>query len=270
MTTKLSIGQSIRQPVRVVPRDAPITGSIRTLYCNNPQQSSASAGLLDPTAPPASTSTTGWTVGTTVATRYSAMTYNAEVPATGFTTTIQPSGGPITTNGHKAEDCFRTSAVTSGVFSRGTWYSSLSLIAVTNASSQDGRARFRLWRSTDAAGANAVEITDPSRPMIGTTTGALSTSVAASSIASTWLPTVVLSGEYLFLQVGWETTVAGTNAGADALLRFGSLFVDSGSGVVTSAFSATILAAGGSASGAGYVLRKRRDALVGAWDMDEI
>lgn len=272
MTTKLSVGQSVRQPVRVPPRETAVVGSLLTLYCNDPQQSSSSAGLLTPTQPGAVTSATGWTVGTTVAARYSRMTYNAEILATGFTATLQPQAGPpVTTNGHIAEDCWRSS-ITSGVFSRGTWYSSLSVIAVTNASAQDGRVRTRVWRSTDPGGAGAVELTDPSRPMIGSLSGALSTTVASSSVASTWLPTVALINEYLFLQTAWEITTAGGNAGADVIVRYGSMSMNDGSGLLTSAFSALVLAGGGggAVTGTGYFLRRRRDPLTGAWDADEI
>src|ERR1041385_8786990 len=104
--------------------------SALTLYPNNPLQSSSSAGKLDTTAPTASTSTTGWTVGTTsVSFPYSLLSYNAE--KANFSSGALPSGGPVTAAAHFAQDCWRLSSVTSGTFSAGTWYSSLSLLAVT-------------------------------------------------------------------------------------------------------------------------------------------
>lgn len=124
--------------------------SIQTYYCDNPEQSSSSAGLLNLTQPGASTSTTGWTVGTTVATRFSRMTFRTEKAAATFGTAVQPSAVPL----GKAMDCWRTSAATTGSFSTGTWYSSASVIAVTNASSQRGAALFRIWKSPNPDGSS--------------------------------------------------------------------------------------------------------------------
>lgn len=169
-----------------------------TFFLNNPIQGGSNAGLLDIVAPTASTSTTGWTVGTTGSANYSRSTYNLEVPTTGFTATAQPSGAPV----NLGEDCFRISGVTSGQFSADTWYSSLSVIAVSSGGVQDGRARFRLWRSVNADGTAATELTQGT--MIGSQTTGLSTTVAQSSSASTLITASNLTNEFLFLQVAWE------------------------------------------------------------------
>lgn len=254
MATVFAPGISPPVPGAVQTPEAAISGTVQTYYCANPQQSGASAGLLATSLPPASTSTTGWTVGTIAAPAYSRQSFGVE--QTVFAAGIQPSGPPITTGAHLAEDCWRTSSATSGVFSRGTWYSSLSVIAVTNASSQAGQLQARIWRSSDPGGANAVEITDPSRPMLGSLTGALSTTVAVSSVASVSLPVVILTSEYLFYQVAWKITTAGTNAGADVLIRLGSMSTNNGSGLQTSAFSGTVAApAGGAAARSPYYLQ---------------
>lgn len=176
--------------------------SVLTLYCANPQAVSGNAGTLTITQPAVSTSTTGWTVGTTGAGNFSRQTYNQEVPATNFTATTQPSGTPV----NLGEDCWRLGAVQSGQYSLGTWYSSLSVIAVTSGGVQNGRARFRLWRSHNADGTVATEIPTLPNPMVGTTVTALSTGVAQSSSASARVMAFPVVGEYLFLQVAWETT----------------------------------------------------------------
>jgi|ERR1043166_4651171 hypothetical protein len=257
MATVFAPGISPVVPGSLQQPEAAITGTVQTYYCANPQQSSSSAGLLATTVPPASTSTTGWTVGTTAAPAYSRQSFGVEQAV--FVAAIQPAGPPVTTAAHLAEDCWRTSSATSGVFSRGTWYSSLSVIAVTNASSQAGRLQARIWRSTDPGGANAIEITDPSRPMLGNLTGALSTTVAVSSVASVSLPVVILTNEYLFYQTSWKITTAGTNAAADVLIRLGSMSTNDGSGIQTSAFSGTVAApAGGGAPKPGYYLQYYR------------
>jgi len=233
-------------------------GSARTWYLNNPIQSPSNAGLLTPTQPAASTSTTGWTVGLTVAARYSRMTYNAEVPADNFTITVQPSGQPVSA----AEDCWRISAVTSGHISAGTWTSSVSVIAVTSGGDQDGRARFMLWKSVDTTGKTFV-----GGPFLGTTVTNLATTVAQSSATSFSMPGVELDGEYLYLQVAWETTGAGGAADRDVLVRFGNISSQDGSGLITSGFSAMLLG-GAAASGAGYYFRRR--ALDAMTNVDEL
>ncbi len=169
-----------------------------TLFLNNPIQGGSNAGLLDMTAPTASTSTTGWTVGTTAPANYSRITYNLEQPTVNFTATAQPSGAPV----NLGEDCFRLSAQTTGQFSADTWYSSLSAIAVTSGGAQSGRARFRLWRSANVDGTAATELTQGA--MLGSKITQLSTTVAQSSSASTLIAVSNLTNEFLFLQIAWE------------------------------------------------------------------
>jgi hypothetical protein len=231
-----------------------MAGSILTLYCDNPEQSGSSAGLLNLTQPTASTSTTGWTVGTTVAARFSRQTFRTEKAAATFGATVEPSGAPL----GKAQDCWRISAITTGQFSAGTWYSSVSVIAVTSGSDQDGNALFRLWQSANADGSGAVELTK-SR-MTGTTVTNLTTTVAQSSSASTQIAASNLTNEYLFLQVGWQITGAGGNVNRDVLVRLGSLAQTTGSGLITSAFSSITPVS--SAKGGGYYHhRKSTDAM---------
>lgn len=173
--------------------------SVVTLYCNDGIVSGGNAGTLQTTPPTASTSTTGWTVGGAAANTYSRQTYNAEVPAGNFTATVQPSGAPV----NSAQDCWRYGPST-GTFSLGTWYSSISVIAVTSGTIQDGRARFRIWRSHNADGTTATEITAASGPIVGSLVTDLTTTVAQSSAGSARIPAFSLANEYLFLQVAWE------------------------------------------------------------------
>ena len=174
-------------------------GSVVTLYCNDGAASGSNAGTLQTSTPSATNSATGWTVSGVAATRYSRQTYNTEVGTANFTTTLQPSGAPV----NSAEDCWRYGPST-GTFSGGTWYSSLSVIGVTAGGIQDGRARFKLWRASNAAGSNATQIVTTTVP-VGAGVVNLSTTVAQSSAASFEVPGFELNGEYLFLQVAWET-----------------------------------------------------------------
>ena len=105
--------------------------SILTLFASNPEQSGSSAGLLTPTTPTASTSTTGWIVANLGPTTYSRMSFRQERVSAEFGSTAQPSGAPA----GLAQDSWRISAATTGDFSAGTWYSNLSLLAVTSGGS---------------------------------------------------------------------------------------------------------------------------------------
>lgn len=129
---------------------------------------------------------------------YSRQTYNAEVGAANFTSTAQPSGEPI----GSAQDTWRLSAATTGIFSAGTWYSAVSVIAVSAGGIQDGRARFRIWKSANADGSSAIELTQGT--MIGSNVSGVNTSAAQSSSASSFLAASNFTNEYLFLQIAWE------------------------------------------------------------------
>jgi hypothetical protein len=133
-----------------------------------------------------------------------------------------------------AEDCWRYGPST-GTFSGDTWYSSLSVIGVTSGGDQDGRARFRLWRSANPDATVPTEL-DSLGTIIGTTVTNLSTTVAQSSSGSGFIPIFALQNEYLFLQAAWETTGAGGAADRDVLIRYGSLSAIDGSGLVTAPF----------------------------------
>lgn len=175
--------------------------SILTWYCANPEQSGSSAGLLTLTQPGASTSTTGWIVPSGESGTYSRMSFRQEKANTTFAyDPVQPDSGPL----GLGQDCWRISDATTGDFSAGTWYSSLSVIGVTAGGIQDGRARFRLWRSSNADGTSATEVT--AGAMIGTAITNLSTTVAQSSSASTQIGAFSLANEYLFMQTVWETS----------------------------------------------------------------
>ena len=218
--------------------------SILTLFCANPKQSGSSALLLTLTNPGASTSTTGWGVADVNAATFSRMTATIERPRLEFQATAQPSGGPL----NAAEDCFRISDATTGDFSPGTWYSSLSVIAVTSGGDQDGRLSCRIWRSANADGTSATEVTQGR--MVGSNVTNLATTVAQSSSASTRVAAFSLTNEYLFMQVAWENnSLVATNT-RDALIRFGSLAQTNGSGLITADFTPT----GGAAVVAGGLL----------------
>lgn len=225
--------------------------SILTLYCGNPLQAGSNAGLLTPTVPAASTSTTGWTVAT-ASINYSRLSYNVERASGTFNAPQEPSGAPTS----QAPDCYRISAATTGDFSAGTWYSSLSVIAVTAGTTHDGRALFRLWRASSSSAVSPTQIS--SSIMTGTLIANLTTTVAQSSAASIQVGAFSLANEYLFLQCAWQRTGAGGSSTNDVLLRYGSMGTIHGTGLVTADFTP----AGGGAAPVGGMMMPYYLALV--------
>lgn len=149
------------------------------------------------TAPSPTTTSTGWRVEGLAAGQFARMAYGVVRAASTFTGTAQPSGAPDNT----LKDCWRSATPLSGTVAAGDWLPSLPLIAVVG----DGanvRVRFRLWRSTNADGSSATEIT--SGAIVGSTITALTGTqqVSAGSVA---LPAVTLAKEYLFVQIALET-----------------------------------------------------------------
>lgn len=116
-------------------------------------------------------------------------------------------------------NAFKTPAPLTGTFAGTIW---LLLIAVraTVAASQAGRTRIRIFKSVNASGASATELT--SGAQVGFATGALSTT-ADQDVDNNWNlgSTVTVNNEYLFFVLAWETTTAGGNNSADVVIRTG-------------------------------------------------
>jgi hypothetical protein len=183
-------------------------------------------GSLSETDPGATTMNTGWVVAKLAAANFSKLLYGTERASTAFSTTdalttaTAPAGG----------DSWRSENPITGTFANANWTLTFRVRAVTAASAQTGRVKVRIWRSTNAAGTGATQIT--SGMLTGTTTAALSTTVdATSTVTFTPGATVTLTNEYLFVQCEWETVaVSGSNSG-DVDFRA------SASTVVTSTFT---------------------------------
>jgi len=173
--------------------------------------------LVDGTAQTAASRTDGWTVakiGSALASDYDAATKQAS--GTFTTATSHP---PVLVTGTNA-NAFKTPAALSGIFDVGSWVFAMAVRATT-ASSQAGRIRMRVFASVNADGSSARELT--SATVVGTTTGALSTTADVTSTA-TWSPgtTIQLNNEYLFFVIAWEITTASGNNSGDAVIRTGS------------------------------------------------
>jgi hypothetical protein len=157
----------------------------------------------------------GWIVGTTITGSFGAA--NSQVESSTFAASpVEPDGSINTTTG----DCWRSLNTYNGTFDTGNWFFQLAARAVTSATGQDGMAAFRLFRDTNADGSAATQIT--SQREVGTIVTNLLTSVTQLSNVTVNIPTFSVSGEYIFVQVGWEITGVATMANADVDIRIGS------------------------------------------------
>jgi hypothetical protein len=197
-----------------------------TLVSNHQELNETSPGA-NATSSPA----TGWTVGTTAPTVYSEFDGGTKQANGTFSGTARPDGSINT-----AGDCLRTSTAYTGSFASANWTLTFSVIGVTNSGAQDGRARFRLFRSVNADGSSATEITGAAQ--VGSTVTNLSTTQQDSSV--TFNPGAFsLSNEYLFVQVGWEITGAGGMSTTDVVMRIGTTATRVVSSTFTPSFTGT-------------------------------
>lgn len=181
----------------------------------------------------AASRTDGWTVGKIAAANSAEFDVGVK-QATGAFSLQSATAKPASLLTGATANAFKTPAALSGVFAATAWTFTFAARAGT-ASAQAGRARMRVYRSVNADGSGATEIT--SATQVGTTSAALTTT-ADGTTTVTWSPgtTVTLNGEYLFFVLAWEiTTASGSNSG-DVLLRTGQ--AAAGSRLVTPDFVA--------------------------------
>jgi hypothetical protein len=174
------------------------------------------------------TSVNGWTVAKLAPTVRALMQAGSKLASGAFGATDQPSGGPT------GQDSFRTENTYAGSFAAGTWDVAVPVIAVVAGGAQDGRIKFRIYRSANADGSSAVEITNGIQSASAVTNLATATP-QTSSVVTASMAAATLTNEYIFLVIAWEITGAGGNNSADVLIREGS-----GSRVVTPNFTAVV------------------------------
>lgn len=201
---------------------------IKSLYLKNaaPSGATTSLSLQDGgTAPTGALTATGWTVARLTSPNLSAMLAGTKRASTTFTTT-----DAIPT--FAASACFRTENPLNGSFANTNW-SLVFRIRASVVSAQTGAIKVRVWRSANADGSGATQLT--SAVLTGTTTPVLSTTVSNSSTV-TWTPggIITLANEYLWVQAEWSIVVAsGSNTG-DAVV-----YVESAGVITTPNYTAT-------------------------------
>lgn len=195
----------------------------KTLYFKN--EVDGGALLLQEAAATTGVTTTGWTVGKTPAPNTALMAAGVESASFNVPDSLTP---PLL----DPASCWRSDQRYAGTFAQGDWQLVFQVRAASAAAGQTGRVNCRVWKSGDASGSPAVELT--SGLQVGTTTAAVAQSGPTSS-AVTWAPaaSVTLDDEYLFVQCEWEVVGATGNANSDVLF-----FVDATANVTTPDFAA--------------------------------
>jgi hypothetical protein len=169
--------------------------------------------VLSESLQPAAIINDGWIVATG-AVNTSAYAVGVERASTTFVDALQPDGTLDTS----LKDAFRTISPYLGTFTAGDWDAHFVVSAVSSATGQDGRIRFRLIKA-DADGSNATEITGGQQfcsVLTDVTTAAHDSSLTFNPGAFS------ISNQYLFFQLAWERTGGATLAQADINWRTGS------------------------------------------------
>jgi hypothetical protein len=182
----------------------------------------------------AATRADGWTVAKIAAGNSSEM--DVGFKRTSGTFTLQSSFPKPLTPGQVTFNGFKTPVALSGTFAATAWTFTFAVRATT-ASAQAGRMRLRVFRSVNASGAGATELTGSTQ--VGTTSSALSTSADVTTVV-TWTPgaTITLNGEFLFFVLAWEIMTAGGSNSCDVSIRTGQ--AAGGSRLITPDFVADV------------------------------
>lgn len=191
----------------------------------------ANTGDLAESDQTAATRTDGWTVAKIAAAN--SAHFDAGTKQTSGTFSLQSSTPkPSSFVTGALSNAFGTLTPLTGQFANTAWTFTFAVRATT-ASAQAGRMRMRVFKSVNADGTSATELTGSTQ--VGTTSSALSTTADVTSVV-TWSPgtTIQLDNEYLFFVLAWEiTTASGSNSG-DVQIRTGQ--AAAGSRLVTPDF----------------------------------
>jgi hypothetical protein len=164
----------------------------------------------------AASRTDGWTSAKLAAAQMAEFDVGVKQASGTFSATAKPAS--LITSA--AANAFKTPSPLTGDFANAAWTFTFALRCSVS-SSQRGRMRMRVFKSKNADGSSATELT--SSTQIGTTVAAaLSTSADQTSVV-TWSPgaVITLDNEYLFFVIAWEVTTAGGSNTADVLIRTG-------------------------------------------------
>src|SRR4051812_28258670 len=149
---------------------------------------------------------------------------------------IDAQTGPVKGTGSTASnagDSFITPTALTGTFAAGAWTLTFTTCPLT--ATLTGRLRMRIWASVNADGSSARELT------AGALIGQINTQSSTTTDYAggfTWSPgAITLNNEYLFFQIEWQETTAGSANGATTRLRVGTSLVTSTNFTAQNAFT---------------------------------
>jgi hypothetical protein len=204
------------------------------------------AALVDGVAQTAASRADGWTVAKIASgnsCEFDAGTKQASGSFSSQTTTPKPASFLTGTTAN----AFKTPAPVTGTFDNALAWSFSFAIRATTASAQAGRFRMRVFKSVNASGASATELT--ASTVVGGINSSISTTTDIGASVN-WNPgaSITLNNEYLFFVIAWEiTTASGSNSG-DVVIRTGSTG-PAGSVLLTPNFVANTLVSGTDSNG---------------------
>lgn len=204
-----------------------MAGTARTLYVLGAAVSPFSLLQDGGVAPTAANTAYGWTVAKTATTTpywRSRLGASAVATVAAASSTIDSTTGPTAGTGTTATtagDAFRSGPYR-GTFANTAWTFTLNMRA--SVAGAIGRLRMRVWRSANSNGSSATALTAST---LGTAAGPFTMSTTADvNVGFTWSPgAITLSDEYLFFQVEWQETTAGSSTTSNVLFRTGSTIV---------------------------------------------
>lgn len=175
-----------------------------TYYLSDADLVSLQYEKLDPSAPSTLDEAQGWTVDKKASPNYCCYKPDTQRPAGDFLT-IEPSSF--------SQLGYRTVSPLNGSFDSGDWVLSFK-VKCDNYYAQTGYVKFRLWRSANADGSGATQITP------GWQASSLISFTAAYQYRTgtiTWAAgsSATLTTEYLFLEIEWSCQASGGNNAAD-------------------------------------------------------
>lgn len=159
--------------------------------------------------------------------------YNSGSSTSWISASPPPPGGGPATPGHTGT-AFVSPTPYTGVFPAGNWAITFGMRCGTPQAV--GRIRLAIWKGSQANASNAVVLSGGALACSIVTLAAVSTTYNSTL---TWAaPAITLNNEYLFFQVEWQETTAGTVAATDVRLWQGA------STIVTTNFSPYVDLAG--------------------------
>jgi hypothetical protein len=171
--------------------------------------------LFDGVAQTAANRTDGWTVAKIASSNASDFDAGTKQASGTFAVATKPAGLTLGTTAN----ALKTPTPLTGTFAATAW-SLVFAARATTAASQSGYVMMRVFRSVNADGSGATQITSAN---VTSSPNIVLSTTADGTTTITWSPgAITLNNEYLFFALAWGIQVASSSNSADAVFRSGS------------------------------------------------